>query len=290
MDGGRRGVFGARARRLIQAAVLLSLGGLVGCAGGRGASMVTVKGSDTMVILGQRWAEAYMAAHPGPVIQVTGGGTGTGIAALINGTTDICQASRPMKEEERQQVQQRYGEPPHEILVARDGLAVYLHEENRIGELTLARLKAIYTGRVTRWSQVGGGDRPIVPYGRENSSGTYEYFKEHVLEKEDFAASIQTLPGTAAVVNAVARDPNGIGYGGAAYLKGVKVCAVKRDDATAGALPSAENVRSGAYPISRGLFFYTRKPPVGALKAFVDFALSDAGQALVTEVGYYPVR
>lgn len=279
-----------RPRALFPTIGILILGGLLGCAGNRGANLVTVKGSDTMVILGQRWAEAYMAAHPGSVVQVTGGGSGTGIAALINGTTDICQASRPMKEDERRQIQQRYGGPPHEILVARDGLAVYLNEKNPVAALTLAQLKAIYTGQATRWSQVGGEDAAIVPYGRENSSGTYEYFKEHVLEKGDFAAAIQTLPGTAAVVNAVAQDPRGIGYGGAAYLKGVKECAVKRDPAAPGVLPSAENVHSGAYPISRGLFFYTRKPPSGAIKAFVDFALSDAGQKLVTEVGYFPVR
>jgi phosphate transport system substrate-binding protein len=283
-------VLGGPARPSIAVALLLALGGALGCAGGRGADMVTVKGSDTMVILGQRWAEAYMAAHPGKVIQVTGGGSGTGIAALINGTTDICQASRPMRDEERRQIQQRFGEAPHEILVARDGLAVYLNGRNPVAALTLAQLKAIYEGRVHRWSQLGGADAPIVAYGRENSSGTYEYFKEHVLEKQDFAASIQTLPGTAAVVNAVARDPNGVGYGGGAYLKGVKECAIKRDEATAGVLPSAENVRTGAYPISRGLFFYTRKAPAGAIRAFVDFALSDSGQALVTQVGYFPVR
>lgn len=280
---------GTRRRWTVVTAALLCLGGS-GCAGGRGSGMVTVKGSDTMVILGQRWAEAYMAAHPKSVVQVTGGGSGTGIAALINGTTDICMASRPMKDEERRQIEERYGEPPHEILVARDGLTIYLDDENPVHELTLAQLKAIYTGRVTRWDQVGGARTPIIAYGRENSSGTYEYFKEHVLEKEDFAATIQTLPGTAAVVNAVAKDVHGIGYGGAAYLKGVRECAVKKDDATPGVLASAENVRSGAYPISRGLFLYTRKAPAGAIAAFVDFALSDPGQALVTEVGYYPAR
>jgi phosphate transport system substrate-binding protein len=277
-----------RVLALVVAPVLLAL--VVGCGGGRRAQALTVKGSDTMVILGQRWAEAYMAAHPDAVIQVTGGGSGTGFAALINGTTDICQASRPIKDEERKQIEERFGAPPHETVVARDGLAVYLHEGNPVAELTLAQLRDIYTGKVTRWNQVGGPNAPIVLYGRENSSGTYEYFKEHVLEKADFAAAVQTLPGTAAVVNAVARDPNGVGYGGAAYLKGVKECAVKRDDATPGMLPTADNVRSGAYPISRGLYFYSRKAPEGPMKAFVDFALSDPGQKLVTEVGYFPVR
>jgi phosphate transport system substrate-binding protein len=284
----RNGKDRGRGLALLAAPVLLAL--VWGCAGGGRSGAVTVKGSDTMVILGQRWAEAYMTAHPGAVIQVTGGGSGTGFAALINGTTDICQGSRPIKDDEKKQLEARYGQPPHEIVVARDGLAVYLHESNPVAELTLEQISGIYTGTIARWSQVGGPDAPIVTYGRENSSGTYEYFKEHVLQKADFAASVQTLPGTAAVVNAVARDPNGIGYGGAAYLKGVKECAVKRDDPTPGVLPNAENVRSGAYPISRGLYFYLRKAPEGPMKEFVDFVLSEPGQKLVTEVGYFPVR
>ena len=270
---------------------LLLLGLASGCGGGGGGrAALTVKGSDTMVILGQRWAEAYMSEHAGTIIQVTGGGSGTGFAALINGTTDICQASRPIKDEERKQIEERFGAPPHETVVARDGLAIYLHTGNPIAELSLAQLRDIYGGKITRWNGVGGPNAPIVLYGRENSSGTYEYFKEHVLEKGDFAVSVQTLPGTAAVVNAVARDPNGIGYGGAAYLKGVKECAVKADDASPATLPTAENVRSRAYPISRELYFYSRKAPEGPMKAFVDFALSDTGQKLVTEVGYFPVH
>jgi len=283
-----------RARRWRQVGVLmigpLLLGLASGCGGGGRPAPLTVKGSDTMVILGQRWAEVYMSAHPGTIIQVTGGGSGTGFAALINGTTDICQASRPIKEEERKQVEERFGAPPHETVVARDGLAIYLHADNPVAELTLAQLRHIYGGRITRWNGVGGPNAPIVLYGRENSSGTYEYFKEHVLEKGDFAVSVQTLPGTAAVVNAVARDRNGIGYGGAAYLKGVKECAVKVDESSPATLPTAENVRSRAYPISRELYFYSRKVPEGPMKAFVDFALSDPGQKLVTEVGYFPVR
>src|SRR6267142_7295072 len=159
-----------------------------------------------MVILGQRWAEDYMAHHPGVVLQVTGGGSGTGIAALINGTTDICESSRPMKDAEKQQIQQKYGNPPTEIMVARDGLTVYVNEANPVHEIAIPQLKDVYTGKTTNWSAVGGPSAPITVYGRENSSGTYEYFKEHVLGGDDFAASVQTLPGTAAVVNAVAND------------------------------------------------------------------------------------
>lgn len=264
---------------------------LSSCGGGTGSSSskpVTIKGSDTMVILGQRWAERYMDTHPGTVVQVTGGGTGTGIAALINGTTDICQASRPMKDSEKQQVQTKFGSPPHEIVVAKDGLAVYLHEQNPVNELTVDQLREIYTGAVTSWKAVGGKDAPIILYGRENSSGTYEYFKEHVLKTADFAAATQTLPGTAAVVSAVGKDPNGIGYGGGAYAKGVKECGVKADAQAAAVLPTEENVRNKSYPISRDLYFYLRTEPQGPIKDFIDYALSDSGQAIVTTVGYYP--
>ncbi|HYM79934.1 MAG TPA: phosphate ABC transporter substrate-binding protein [Candidatus Limnocylindria bacterium] len=268
---------------------LLMAVGLAHC-GGRRAAPVTIKGSDTMVILGQRWAEGYMAAHPGAVIQVTGGGSGTGIAALINGTTDICQSSRPMKDDEKQQLNAKYGQPPQEIMVAKDGLAVYVQEQNPVRELTIQQIKDIYTGAVTNWKAVGGADVPITAYGRENNSGTYVYFKEHVLNDADFAAAIQTLPGTAAVVNAVAQDPNGIGYGGAAYAKGVREVGIKSDAAGAAVLPTAENVKSGAYPISRGLFYYMRQAPTGAVKEFIDYVLSAEGQKVVTEVGYFPIQ
>jgi phosphate transport system substrate-binding protein len=260
-----------------------------GC-GGQRSKAVTVKGSDTMVLLGQRWAETYMAEHPGAAVQVTGGGSGTGIAALINGTTEICQSSRPIKDDERKQIADRYGRQVTEIVVARDGLAVYVAEGNPVAELTLGQIKEIYTGRITDWSQVGGPRSPITLYGRENSSGTYEYFKEHVLEKADFAAAVQTLPGTAAVVNAVAQDANGIGYGGAAYAKGVKEVAVRRDPTTPGVLPQEAAIRDGSYPIARDLYFYLRGEPQAGARPFIDYVLSPEGQKLVVEVGYFPVR
>ena len=274
-------------RRALIAA--LSILVLAGCGGRDRSNTITIKGSDTMVILGQRWAEAYMAEHEGAVIQVTGGGSGTGIAALINGTTEICQASRQMKDKEQEQMREKYGAPAHEIMVAKDGLAVYLHEQNPVKELTIAQLDAIYTGEITHWRQVGGPDRPITLYGRENSSGTYEYFKERVLEGADFAAAVQTLPGTAAVVNAVAQDPNGIGYGGAAYAKGVFDCAIKETAESPAVLPTEATVRDGSYPISRGLYYYTREAPQGPMQAFIGFALSDEGQQIVTQVGYFPI-
>src|SRR5262245_27524571 len=199
---------------------------------------LTVKGSDTMVILVQRWAEEYMAANPGEIVQVTGGGSGTGIAALINGTTDICMSSRPMKEDEKKKLRDRFQTMGTEIPIAKDGLTVYVHESSAVKQLTMSQLRDIYFGTTTNWKQVGGPDAPIVLYGRENSSGTYVYFKDHVLGGKDFSARCQTLPGTAAVVNAVSKDPKGIGYGGAAYAKGVREVAIQNDAKAAAVLPS----------------------------------------------------
>ena len=273
-------------KRLLVSLLILAIAAPAWAAG-RG---ITIKGSDTMIILGQRWAEQYMNANPGKIVQVTGGGSGTGIAALINGTTDICQASRPMKDDEKKKLRDRFQTMGVEIPVAKDGLAIYLNDANSVKELSLDQLKAIYTGEVTNWKQVGGADALIVLYGRENNSGTYVYFKDHVLKGRDYSARCQTLPGTAAVVNAVARDVNGIGYGGGAYAKGVRECAVKKDAKSVAILPSAAAVKDGSYPISRDLYFYVRTRPAGDVKQFVDWVLSDAGQGIVTQVGYYPVH
>ena len=251
---------------------------------------ITVKGSDTMVILMQRWAETYMGSHPGAVVQVTGGGSGTGIAALINGTTDICMASRPMKDDEKRKLRDRYQTMGVENAVAKDGLSIYVHSSNPVQSLSIPQLRAIYTGTVSNWKQVGGNDAPITLYSRENNSGTYVYFKDNVLLGRDYSARAQTLPGTAAVVNAVARDPNGIGYGGAAYGKGVRELAVKKDDASSAVAPSATTVQDGSYPITRHLYLYTRTRPAGNVKKFMDWVLSAEGQAVTTKVGYFPVR
>jgi phosphate transport system substrate-binding protein len=251
---------------------------------------ITVKGSDTMVILGQRWAEKYMNENSGQVVMVTGGGSGTGIAALINGTTDICQASRTMKPDEKLKLRDRYQTMGTEIKVAKDGLTIYLHTDNPVRELTLAQLRDIYLGATTNWKQVGGKDATIILYGRENSSGTYGYFKEHVLENRDFSERVQSHPGTAAVVNAVSKDPNGIGYGGAAYAKGVREVGMKMDAKSASVLPNAATVRDGSYPLSRYLYFYLRKKPEGDTKKFVEWVLSEEGQKLASDVGYFPLN
>ena len=254
------------------------------------AGTVTVKGSDTMVVLGQRWAEEYMKKHTATTIQVTGGGSGTGISALINGTTDVCEASRAMKDAEKKQLADKAGAPPVEITVAKDGLSVYVNDTNPINELTMDQLKAIFTGKVTSWKELGGADSKIIPYSRENSSGTYVFFKEHVLQNADYTPRAQAMPGTAAVVNAVVKEKFGIGYGGAAYAKGIKVLKIKKDAATPAIAPADKTIKDGSYPLSRPLFFYVRAKPSAEISAFTDWVLSAEGQGIVTKVGYFPIK
>jgi phosphate transport system substrate-binding protein len=253
-------------------------------------NVITVKGSDTMVLLAQRWAEVYMASHPSTSVRVTGGGSGTGISALINGTTDVCNSSRPMKPAEKEKLKQRYGSAGVEVRVAKDGITIYTHPSNAVSKLSLAQLKGIYTGSITNWQQVGGRNARIILYGRENSSGTYSFFKEHVLSNQDFAPATQTLPGTAAIVNAITKDPNGIGYGGFGYAKGIKIVPVSHKDGGAAVAPSAQTIKAGTYPISRFLYIYLRNRPTGALKEYIDWIISDAGQKAVIQAGYFPIR
>jgi len=254
------------------------------------AQNITVKGSDTMVILGQKWAETYMKSHPGTTVQVTGGGSGTGIAALLNGSTDICNASRPMKPAETADFVKKFKIRPHEYKTCLDGLSVYVSKDNPIEKLSFSQLEGIFTGKITNWKQVGGPDLAISLYGRENSSGTYEFFKEHVLNKKDFAAATKTMPGTAAVIQGVAQDKNGIGYGGIAYGEGVKHLKVSKTDGGEGIEPTKENVLNGTYPITRYLFNYVAPAKdSGAVAAYITWCLSDAGQAVVKDVGYFPL-
>jgi len=254
------------------------------------AGQITIKGSDTMVILGQKWAEVYMGKHPETKIQVTGGGSGTGIAALINGTTDIAEASRPMKPEEIGQAESKQHKKVKEIAVALDGLTVYVNKDNRVEALSLPQLRKIYTGQVTNWNEVGGSDGPIVLYGRENNSGTYVFFKEHVLQNDDYSPRTQTLPGTASVVNAVVKDKNGIGYGGIAYAEGLKGVKIKKDDLAPPVEGNLETVQSGKYGLSRELYFYTFDSMSPDVQAFVTWVLGPDGQKVVTDVGYFPVK
>lgn len=252
--------------------------------------VITIKGSDTMVILAQRWAEKYMEKNPDVTIQVTGGGSGTGISALINGTTDFANASRPMKKSEIDKLKQRYNTLGTEFKVAKDGITIYIHKDNPVEELSLAQIRAIYLGEITNWKNVGGEDAQIIVYGRENNSGTYVYFRDFVLNGKDYVVTMQSLPGTAAVVNAVTKDKYGIGYGGAAYAEGVKVVKVKKDDSSPAYAPTLETIKENKYPITRYLYMYSRTKPNGVMKDYIDWILSPEGQKIVSEVGYFPVN
>jgi phosphate transport system substrate-binding protein len=254
------------------------------------ASVITVKGSDTMVQLAQRWAEKYMKDNNDVQIQVTGGGSGTGISALINGTTDICLSSRPMKDSEKLKLRERYGSTGIEVRTAKDGLTVFLSNSNPVKELSFEQIRNIYQGKIKNWKDVGGKDAAIILYGRENSSGTYAFFKEHVLLNGDYSNSMQALPGTAAVVNAVRKDANGIGFGGAGYANGVKEVAVRQGNTGTAYLPTKENVASGQYPITRFLYFYLKTKPSGKTQEFIKWVLGSEGQAIVTREGFFPVK
>ncbi len=254
------------------------------------AGPITVKGSDTMVTLAQKWAETYMSAHPEAKIQVNGGGSGVGLAALQNKATDLANASRKIRAKEVEACINSFGARPREYAVALDGLSVYVNESNPVSQLTLDQLGGIFTGKIRNWKELGGGDAPIVLYSRENSSGTYEFFKEHVLGGRDFAASAQTLQGTAQILGAVTKDPNAIGYGGAAYGKGAKALKVGKDSASGYIEANEETVLSGKYPISRNLYIYLN-PAIdkGEIRSYLDWIRSDDGQKVVKEVGYFPL-
>lgn len=253
---------------------------------------LTIKGSDTMVILNQRWAENWMKANPNKRVQVTGGGSGTGIAALINGTTDIGASSRTLKDIEIKKIQNRFQSTVMEIANSKDGIGVYVNDSNPVKELTLDQIKDIFTGKINNWKEVGGKDAKIIRYSRESNSGTYVFFKENVLKRMDYAADAQNMPGTAAVINSIGKDPNGIGYGGAAYGSGVRMVFVKKDANTPGYQATEENVASGKYPISRNLYYYTAKKNYDndvRVKEFVAFVCSKQGQDIVKAVGYFPI-
>ena len=270
-------------------AVIAILLAMVGFAFTTSADRITVKGSDTMVILAQKWAEVYMKENPSTSIQVTGGGSGVGISALINGATDIANASRKMKNTEKEKLKARYNTLGVEVACAKDGITVYLHPSNKVKELSIKQLSEIFKGTIKNWKEVGGADAEIRLYGRENSSGTYVFFQENVV-KGDYASNCQTLPGTAAVVNAVKKDPNAIGYGGAAYAEGIEICKVKKDDNSPAYEASAETIKNNQYPITRFLYMYLKNKPTGTMKSYIDWILSPEGQKLVVEMGYFPVK
>ena len=258
------------------------------------ASVIQNTGSDTLVNLALAWAERYMPAHPGVRISVTGGGSGTGIAALINGTTDIANASRAMKQEEFDAARKN-GITPIEFAVARDAIAVVVNPSNPVNGLTLAQISDIYQGKITNWRQVGGEDRPIVLLSRESNSGTYVYFLENVLrlgQKSDILFSPDTLlmPSSEGISAEVRQNPNAIGYDGLGYVTSdQKVIAVAQDSDGPYVKPSVATVNDGSYPVSRPLFMITVGQPTGQVKDYLDWILRD-GQALVVELGFVPLR
>jgi len=195
-----------------------------------------------------------------------------------------------MKPSERDKLKQRFGSRGVEIKTAQDGLSVYVHQSNPVTELSIEQIKDIYTARITNWKMVGGPDAPVILYGRENNSGTYVYFRDNVLMGEDYSASMQSMPGTAAVVNAVSKDKNGIGYGGAAYGAGIREVKIKKGGGSVAYAPTVENMKTGDYPLSRFLYIYVKNKPTGKIKDYIDWILSDEGQAVVSQVGYFPIR
>lgn len=254
---------------------------------------ITIKGSDTMVHLVSDWAEAFMKEDPNVEVAVTGGGSGTGIAALINGTTDICAASREMKEKEKEQAKEK-GNTPKEIVVARDGIAVVVNPKNPVKELDIQQLAQIYTGTYTKWNQAGGNDKEILVFSRESSSGTYAFFQEHVLKNKDYTPKAKLMPATSAIIESVSTDEDAIGYVGLGYALAakdkVKIIGVKADANSPAVEPSEETVINGKYPIARPLYLYVPTKTETEVTAFVAFCLSDAGQAIVKKEGYVTIK
>jgi phosphate transport system substrate-binding protein len=251
---------------------------------------IKVIGSDTVLPVAQMTAEMFMEANPDAIISVTGGGSGVGIAALIDGTTNIANASRGIKDKEIEEAEAK-GITPNEIKIADDGLSVIVNPELGLESLTIAQIKDIFTGKVSNWKEVGGPDLQIVAITRDNSSGTYAFFKEEVLDDEDFRADALTEPSNGNIVKNVSQTKGAIGYVGLAYLNdSVVSLSVAKEDGAALVAPSLETVKDGTYPIARPLFMYTNGEPTGLVKAYIDFVLSAEGQAIVTEIGFIPVN
>jgi phosphate transport system substrate-binding protein len=253
------------------------------------------KGSDTMVNLALAWAERYQDSHPGVRISVTGGGSGTGIAALLNNTVDLANASRHIKAEELEKARAS-GIEPVEFVVARDAIAVIVHPQNPVGSLTLTQLADIYSGKINNWREVGGEDRPIVRLSRETNSGTHVYFLEVVLrlgEKDNktlFSQDTLLLPSSEGIINEVRQNPNAIGYDGLGYVPhDLKVVAIAGKGSTVYVRPSIATVNNGTYPIARDLYIYTAGQPEGIVKEYLDWILSDEAQEIVSDLGFVPV-
>ncbi|OGX31346.1 MAG: hypothetical protein A3D27_03780 [Omnitrophica WOR_2 bacterium RIFCSPHIGHO2_02_FULL_46_37] len=257
---------------------------------------IQIKGSDTMVNLAQAWAEVFCKKNPGVNAAVTGGGSGTGIAALISGTADITISSRTVKGKEINKAKEN-GIEPNEIKTALDGLAVVANPANPVSKLTIDELSDIFTGKIKNWKEVGGTNLPIVILSREVNSGTHVYFKEHVLRKgneksvEEFSPAALLMPSSQAIADEIAQNPNAIGYYGMGYISSKqKIIAVAKDKNSEYIEPVLANVQDNSYPISRPLLIYTKGKPQGVVKAFVDFVLSEEGQEIVRKTDFVPIK
>lgn len=281
---------------LVASITSCGLGSKEQAASDSGTAYIENKGSDTIVNLALAWAERYQAEHPEMRISVTGGGSGTGIAALINGTVDIANASRRIKEEEIQNAKAN-GVSPVEFTIARDAIAVIVNPQNPVSELTLQQISDIYSGMFNNWIEVGGENWPIVRLSRETNSGTHVYFLETVLRlgeagnKTLFSMDTLLLPSSEGIILEVRQNPNAIGYDGLGYVPDdLKVIAIAKDDGSPYLLPSIETVNQKTYPIARDLYMYTNGQPSGPVKDYLDWILSDEAQVIVADLGFVPLQ
>jgi phosphate transport system substrate-binding protein len=252
-----------------------------------GSQSISLKGSDTILPVAQVEAEEFIK-ETGKIISVTGGGSGVGIAALIDGETDIAAASREMKADEIKSAEAK-GIKPIEHTIAYDGIAVIVNPTNPVSNLTFGQLRGIYDGKISNWKEVGGEDKPIAVISRDSSSGTYEYFKETILKGSEYTPKALTQGTTGGIIGEVSQNPNAIGYVGYGYLD-ESVKALGLDKGNRSVPPTLENILDGTYPLSRPLYFYTNGEPSGITKEFIDFVLSEKGQNIVKDTGYIPLK
>lgn len=249
-----------------------------------------IKGSDTVLPLSQKEAEVFMKKYSGSKITVTGGGSGVGIAAFLDGSTDIAMASRKIKMSEKMKLQEA-GKAYKEVVIANDALSVIVNPNNKVSQLTREQLEGIFTGKITNWKEVGGDDAKIIAYSRESSSGTYEFFKEHVLNNKNYGSALLMMPATGAIVQSVTQTKGAIGYIGFAYMeKTVKHLKVSYDKGKTFVEPTVANAKNKTYPIVRPLQYYYLTKDAAKVKPFMDFILSEEGQKVVSEVGYITLK
>jgi phosphate transport system substrate-binding protein len=261
----------------------MAVGLAAGCAVLEPRSEILITGSDTMLELNRRLAEEFMRAHPGVAVRVEGGGTGAGVEALVAGRVDLCAASRPFTPDEVASLHRRFATLGVRVLVARDALSVYLHPSNPVTDLRLDDLRRVFSGAVASWEELGGRNTAVLPVVRPPSSGTYRFFRDHVLRDLDYATTARTAVRTRDVEQVVGRNPAAIGYGAIVYGRDLVHCRID------GVAPSVESVRNGRYPLARYLYFYAAEPPHGPARDFTDWCVGPAGQTVVAEVGFVPL-